>query len=78
MPRKSSGPPTLVWATVDQEMGRALLTGRNVGAMLKSAGIHASWSFTWRGWMVNIADLSDIATWCDVQRIPYRERRRRA
>jgi hypothetical protein len=74
-----SGPQTVVWTTLDQDAGLALVTGRgDLVGLLDYAGLRgvARWSRSGRGHVIPLDRVADLACAADWLSVPYRERQR--
>lgn len=64
----------IVWATVDQTAGVALITGKGHDELVHQIAPRAPWSRTGKGWIVSLPELGDLACLCEEEHAIYRER----
>ena len=64
----------IVWATVDRARGIAVITGQNHDELVHEVAPQAKWSRPGRGWILTLAQVSDLACLCDIEHAVFRER----
>lgn len=64
----------IVWATVDEVVGIAVITGQNHDALVHEIAPAAPWSSAGRGWIVSLPELGDLCCLCQEQGAIFRER----
>jgi hypothetical protein len=76
--KRARTPDAIVWATIDQQRGVALITGIDCDRYVLEIAPKAPWSRSGHGWVLTLAQVADLACLCDVERVPFRERKRPA
>jgi hypothetical protein len=64
----------IVWVTVDESRGLALVTGKHHDSLVTAVAPDSKWSRAGRGWVITLEQATDLACLCDHERVPYRER----
>lgn len=64
----------VVWATVDEAAGKAVITGRNHDDLVFEIAPKAPWSRAGRGWLVSLPELGDLCCLCQERGAIFRER----
>ena len=65
---------SIVWATVDEAAGIAVITGRNHDELVFQIAPRAPWSRSGRGWILSLPELGDLCCLCQEEHVLYRER----
>ncbi|HZX05678.1 hypothetical protein [Kribbella sp.] len=64
----------VIWATVDEAAGRAVITGQNHDALVAEIAPRAPWSRAGRGWVLSLVELGDLCCLAQETGAIYRER----
>lgn len=64
----------IVWATVDEAAGLALITGKGHDDLVHQIAPNAPWSRSGRGWVLSLPELGDLCCLCQEEHVIFRER----